>query len=693
MNQKIVKLDINKKYNEKILAKQGDTKSRFLLFNILDNSTAFDLTDTTVRVYAIKADYKEVFNDLVIISAEKGVCILELTNQFLAIAGTNKCELVITKGVSKLSSIPFEVEIIKSINSENAIVSTNEFTALTNALASLSEYDSYKDEIRNGRGTYAKLKDRFESNESQLETIANIVKAGDNIISIINDLYKNSFILKNGTYEYTSSINIRSGLIIKGESVTGVILKPIGGIVPFLNREQSQSYENITIENITIDCTNCSTTVGGLSILKSKNIRFRNVVIKNLATSTGLYINESGDIELDNVIVDSCKYGIGLFNSKKAILNNCEANNNKWDGFITNFLQDSELNNCYAERNGYDCGVGNTACGFYIAWGSENVILNNPTTKVNSGRGIELDRVYNCKLNSPKTRGDNTGVKIIGSSELDGNINNNQVNNVDIECLNIPISTSNSIGNKINGGYAKGGGTHLIFDDGTSGSNNNDYKNISFTGTYSTAIINSNSGKNSTFENITFKYNPVMYINNQTLYIDFVNGNDNNDGLTNSTPIKSIYRLSRILNMLGQTVEVIVLGTVIGLNATDWSYLGRIYGFGNIILNFENRTVEFTSTVSFGESIYKTDVIYTVKNVTISNTTSRGIYFYRQNIVLENVISSANLSVESLSGSVVVCKNCNITPIMRYDNSSAIVKDRWDSTSVIHTSLLNLSPS
>ena len=40
MNTKTIKFDLNKfKLYEKIKAKQGDTKSRFLLFQLLDGST------------------------------------------------------------------------------------------------------------------------------------------------------------------------------------------------------------------------------------------------------------------------------------------------------------------------------------------------------------------------------------------------------------------------------------------------------------------------------------------------------------------------------------------------------------------------------------------------------------------------------------------------------------------------------
>ena len=166
MNTKIIKLDINKKLYETISAKQGDTESRFLLFHIFDSSLPFDLREKSVRVYGIKPDDTKVFNDLVINDAEKGYCTLELTNQILAIAGLVKLELVIYNGNKKLSSIPFVLNVISSLNSDDAVVSTNEFTALMNGLAALSEYDIYKSNAKQVPG----IKEEVSNLSSQLDT-------------------------------------------------------------------------------------------------------------------------------------------------------------------------------------------------------------------------------------------------------------------------------------------------------------------------------------------------------------------------------------------------------------------------------------------------------------------------------------------------------------------------------------------
>ena len=177
MNTKTIKFDLNKyKLYEKIKAKQGDTKSRFLLFQLLDGSIPFNLTNRSVRAYMVKPDGKEIFNDLIINNYSLGYCTLELTNQILAVSGTVKIELMVTEEDKKLTSSVFELEVVKSINSEKSIVSTNEFTALLNGLASLSEYDNYKNSVKSmeiNKADKAKVEEKFGEVYEQLDTIRN----------------------------------------------------------------------------------------------------------------------------------------------------------------------------------------------------------------------------------------------------------------------------------------------------------------------------------------------------------------------------------------------------------------------------------------------------------------------------------------------------------------------------------------
>lgn len=169
MNTKIIKLDINRRLYDKIVAKQDDTGSRFLLFQLLDGAVPFNLTDRSVRVYGVKPDGAVIFNDLTVTHSATGFCLLELTNQMLAIVGTVKLELMITEGDKKLTSIPFEMEVIKKINSNDAVESSNEFRALLNALKEINDWNK---EFADKSGKLEELyTPRLNELGSQLETI------------------------------------------------------------------------------------------------------------------------------------------------------------------------------------------------------------------------------------------------------------------------------------------------------------------------------------------------------------------------------------------------------------------------------------------------------------------------------------------------------------------------------------------
>ena len=96
MITKVINVNLHQPIYEKLTAKQGDIASRYLLFHLLDGDKPFDLSNKTVRVYAIKPDKTEIFNDLTINDAAKGYCTLELTSQCLAAAGVVKMELYIS---------------------------------------------------------------------------------------------------------------------------------------------------------------------------------------------------------------------------------------------------------------------------------------------------------------------------------------------------------------------------------------------------------------------------------------------------------------------------------------------------------------------------------------------------------------------------------------------------------------------
>ncbi|MFR5594627.1 MAG: GDSL-type esterase/lipase family protein [Clostridium perfringens] len=135
LNDKTINFDINKRNIFNLTAKQYDTNgARSFTFRLIKNSIPFDLTGLSVKVGGTKPDGKSILNNCNIIDASKGIIELELTTQMQVVAGILNLELIILKGETRLSTIPFEVEIIQGATCYSEIQSSDEFRALQDAL-------------------------------------------------------------------------------------------------------------------------------------------------------------------------------------------------------------------------------------------------------------------------------------------------------------------------------------------------------------------------------------------------------------------------------------------------------------------------------------------------------------------------------------------------------------------------------
>lgn len=113
-----------------VQAKQGDKGTRFVRVSLTNNGAEFEMpSGVTVIANIQKPDRKFCFNECTL---QENKVLVPLTNQALAVAGTAECDIEIRDGGGELilSSQAFTIEIEKSMRDENAIESSNEFTAL-----------------------------------------------------------------------------------------------------------------------------------------------------------------------------------------------------------------------------------------------------------------------------------------------------------------------------------------------------------------------------------------------------------------------------------------------------------------------------------------------------------------------------------------------------------------------------------
>ena len=116
----------------KIVAKQNDTKTRYLDITVTDNGVPVDLTGCEVRIYGRKKDGTEFYNDGTLQDATTGRCLFEATTQMLSYAGQNvNCEIVVFKENEQiLSTMPFDIFVVESLMGASAVESSNEYGAL-----------------------------------------------------------------------------------------------------------------------------------------------------------------------------------------------------------------------------------------------------------------------------------------------------------------------------------------------------------------------------------------------------------------------------------------------------------------------------------------------------------------------------------------------------------------------------------
>ena len=347
MITKVVNVDLHLPIYERLTAKQGDIASRFILFHLLDGDTPFDLTGKSVRVYARKPDKTEIFNDLVINDKTKGYCTLELTSQCLAEAGIVKMELYISESGKVLTSIPFDLEVIKCINTVDSIVSTNEFTALTNGLASLLEYDNYKNEISEARKGYETVGKRLDDLDSKKANETDIYLKSIIDTMMENKMDKNSIIQVENLSQEIKEMFTGGNVAVVGENSINTI-NVVDKAITTAKRTQNGNFGYISCLSSPIEINTADRTV---KIPSNAYINYGGMQGELLAETIYQWVNVTGCFvyyDTYNKIIVTTLSGTphenyvllgSIANNNKRVWLNC--NNYKVDGKRVDFLENN----------------------------------------------------------------------------------------------------------------------------------------------------------------------------------------------------------------------------------------------------------------------------------------------------------------------------------------------------------------
>lgn len=150
-----IQLDFNKENDLKVPSVQYDSGSRFVKIKLQQNKVPFEINGYRVTVVANKVDGTEIMNDCTILDGVNGVVQFEITEQFNAVEGVVDCQLKLFKGKTLLTSMPFSINVVKSVSTKE-IVSSNELKTLVNALGEVQNIDN-----------------RFAQTNAQLSELAN----------------------------------------------------------------------------------------------------------------------------------------------------------------------------------------------------------------------------------------------------------------------------------------------------------------------------------------------------------------------------------------------------------------------------------------------------------------------------------------------------------------------------------------
>ena len=136
-----IQLDFNKENDLKVPSVQYDSGSRFVKIKLQRNKNPFKIDGYRVTVVANKVDGTEIMNDCTILDGVNGVVQFEITEQFNAVEGVVDCQLKLFKGKTLLTSMPFSINVVKSVSTKE-IVSSNELKTLVNALGEVQNIDN-----------------------------------------------------------------------------------------------------------------------------------------------------------------------------------------------------------------------------------------------------------------------------------------------------------------------------------------------------------------------------------------------------------------------------------------------------------------------------------------------------------------------------------------------------------------------
>ena len=179
-HQKIT-LDVNDTRAFTVLnAHQGDSKTRFIDITLTENGNTITLSSNYVATVKASINNKTKAVNTAVVNTTNNVITVELTKTMLDTPGLLNCEVVLQDNQQFVTSATFTVKVAESvISDESAIVASQEFGKLIDALIEIKDIEDKADRVQSLVDNIDKLESandivtrlsNVESKETQLET-------------------------------------------------------------------------------------------------------------------------------------------------------------------------------------------------------------------------------------------------------------------------------------------------------------------------------------------------------------------------------------------------------------------------------------------------------------------------------------------------------------------------------------------
>ena len=179
-HQKIT-LDVNDTRAFTVLnAHQGDSKTRFIDITLTESGNTITLSSNYVATVKASINNKTKAVNTAVVNSTNNVITVELTKTMLDTPGLLNCEVILQDNQQFVTSATFTVKVAESvISDESAIVASQEFGKLIDALIEIKDIEDKADRVQTLVDNIDKLESandivtrlsNVESKETQLET-------------------------------------------------------------------------------------------------------------------------------------------------------------------------------------------------------------------------------------------------------------------------------------------------------------------------------------------------------------------------------------------------------------------------------------------------------------------------------------------------------------------------------------------